>query len=247
MKTRTSEIVWNDTPGSPSGDGTGGGYSTLFPMPAWQIADGAPQGPGRMVPDVAAVADPSTGYEIYYGGSPQVVGGTSAVAPLYAGLLAAAGRKLGFVTDKLWANRGDFVDVTQGDNGMYRAQVGPDPCTGLGVPVGSKIDALLGGGGGTVSPPPPPPPPPVVVVRRADAALWAESALPAHGPLSYHTIKHLIEGGLRSHWPSGATNVQLSDVIAWAESELPHASMTRHAANHYIERGIARHWPKGVL
>ena len=64
LKTRKLEVVWNSAPGSPSGDGTGGGYSGLFPMPAWQRAAGAPQGPGRMVPDVAAVADPSTGYEI---------------------------------------------------------------------------------------------------------------------------------------------------------------------------------------
>ena len=55
-KTQSSEVVWNDTPGSANGDGTGGGYSTLFPMPAWQHT--APAGPGRMVPDVAADADP---------------------------------------------------------------------------------------------------------------------------------------------------------------------------------------------
>jgi subtilase family serine protease len=72
-----------------------------------------------------------------------VVGGTSAVAPLYAGLFAAFGRKLGFVTPKLWANHLCFTDITQGDNGFYRARVGPDPCTGLGSPIGSKLAALL--------------------------------------------------------------------------------------------------------
>ena len=61
-KTKTDETVWNDNPGKTDGEGTGGGYSTLFPMPSWQA--GAPHGPGRMVPDVAANADPDTGYEI---------------------------------------------------------------------------------------------------------------------------------------------------------------------------------------
>ena len=90
------ETVWNNDPGKTTGEGTGGGYSTLFPMPSWQA--GAPHGPGRMVPDVAANADPNTGYEIILYGDPTVVGGTSAVAPLYAGLFASFGTKLGFVT-----------------------------------------------------------------------------------------------------------------------------------------------------
>ena len=86
------ETVWNDNPGETNGEGTGGGYSTLFPVQAFQI--GAPPAPantqygrGRMVPDVAADADPNTGYNIYVHGSATVVGGTSAVAPLYAGLV----------------------------------------------------------------------------------------------------------------------------------------------------------------
>jgi kumamolisin len=141
-KTRTTETVWNNTPGNPSGEGTGGGYSTLFqPMPAWQI--GAPNGPGRMVPDVAANADPNTGYNIVVGGAAQVVGGTSAVAPLYAGLFASFGRKLGWVTPELWQNPVCFNDITQGDNGAYRAVTGPDPCTGLGSPIGRRLAKLL--------------------------------------------------------------------------------------------------------
>jgi len=60
-KTDDNEVVWNNDPGNPSGEGTGGGYSTLFtPIPSWQV--GAGPGPGRMVPDVAANADPNTGY-----------------------------------------------------------------------------------------------------------------------------------------------------------------------------------------
>ncbi len=135
------EIVWNDDPGKSNGEGTGGGYSTLFPMPPWQA--GAPNGPGRMVPDVAANADPNTGYEIVLYGEATVVGGTSAVAPLYAGLFAAFGTKLGFVTPELYLNPTCFNDITKGDNGAYRAGVGPSPCTGLGSPIGASLANLM--------------------------------------------------------------------------------------------------------
>jgi len=140
-KTRASETVWNNNPGKSNGQGTGGGFSTTFPMQSWQA--GAPSGPGRMVPDVAADADPNTGYNIVVHGNQEVVGGTSAVAPLYAGLFAAFGAKLGFVTPGLWLNHLCFTDITQGDNGFYRARVGPDPCSGLGSPIGDKLSALL--------------------------------------------------------------------------------------------------------
>ncbi len=140
-KTRDAETVWNDRPGDPRGDGTGGGFSRSFPMQDWQA--GAPMGPGRLVPDVAAVADPETGYQVVVRGDPTVVGGTSAVSPLYAGLFAAFGRKLGFITPTLWSNHLAFADITVGDNGYFRARVGPDACTGLGVPIGGKIAALF--------------------------------------------------------------------------------------------------------
>jgi kumamolisin len=137
-KTAAEESVWNNDPGNPSGSGTGGGYSTLFtPMPTWQ--SGAPNGPGRMVPDVAGNADPVTGYEVVVHGQSMVVGGTSAVAPLYSGLFAAFGAKLGFITPQLYSNSVCFNDVTVGDNGAYRAGVGPDPCTGLGSPIGKRL------------------------------------------------------------------------------------------------------------
>ncbi len=141
-KTRSTEVVWNDDPGNPNGHGTGGGFSTLFPQQSWQA--NAPHGPGRMVPDIAANADPDTGYEIVVHGTAQPVGGTSAVAPLYAGLFAAFGRKLGFITPTLWSNQVCFNDITEGDNGFYRARIGPDPCTGLGSPIASKLAALVG-------------------------------------------------------------------------------------------------------
>lgn len=140
-KRGTDEIVWNNAPGSATGEGTGGGFSSLFPMPSWQI--GAPHGPGRMVPDVAANADPATGYSVVVHGVYRVVAGTSAVAPLYAGLFASFGRKLGFVTPNLWSHPVCFRDIVTGDNGAYRAVVGPDPCTGLGAPIGTKLSELL--------------------------------------------------------------------------------------------------------
>jgi Subtilase family len=135
------ETVWNNDPRKTTGEGTGGGYSTLFPMPSWQA--GAPHGPGRLVPDVAANADPNTGYEIILYGDPTVVGGTSAVAPLYAGLFASFGTKLGFVTPELYLNSACFTDITRGDNGAFRARTGVDPCTGLGTPIGASLEERL--------------------------------------------------------------------------------------------------------
>ncbi|HTT75666.1 MAG TPA: S53 family peptidase [Candidatus Binataceae bacterium] len=141
-KTATTETVWNNNPGNPSGEGTGGGYSTLFtPMPTWQA--GAGPGPGRMVPDVSADADPNTGYNIVLHGAPLAIGGTSAVAPLYAGLFASFGTKLHFVTPELYLNQVCFNDITVGDNGAFRAVTGPDPCTGIGSPIGTRLAKLL--------------------------------------------------------------------------------------------------------
>jgi len=162
LKTKTSETVWNDDPGQSDGEGTGGGYSTIFPAQSWQI--GAPAstaakrtraepGTGRMVPDVTGNADPNSGYEIYVHGASTVVGGTSAVAPLYAGLFASFGTKLGFVTPTLWQNQTAFTDITQGNNGAYSATIGPDPCSGIGAPIGNKIAALFTGTTATSSTP----------------------------------------------------------------------------------------------
>lgn len=139
--TTNIEVVWNDNPGNANGSGTGGGYSTIFAMPPWQV--GAPSSKFRMVPDIAANASPITGYHIVYQGEDIVVGGTSAVAPLYAGLFAAFGKKLGFVSSTLWANPKDFVDITVGNNGKWSALVGPDSCTGLGVAIGNQISKLF--------------------------------------------------------------------------------------------------------
>jgi kumamolisin len=194
-KTRSAETVWNDSPGRADGGGTGGGYSTFFAMPPWQL--GAPKGPGKLVPDLAANGDPETGYEIYFGGAAQVVGGTSAVAPLYAGLFAALGKKLGFVAPALWASSGAFTDITHGDNGQYHAAAGPDPCTGLGAPIGTRIAAVLS----TVPLPPPPGPGPSPAVTLEQAIAWAESRIPKSGFVAAATVRNEIAAGLKKFWP----------------------------------------------
>jgi subtilase family serine protease len=145
--TPKDETVWNNNPGNTDGSGTGGGFSTIFTMPIWM--SGAPHG-GRMVPDVAANADPETGVEIVLNGKVIAIGGTSFVAPFYAGLIAACGKKRGLLRPDgigplLWSHHMAFNDITKGNNGLYRAKVGPDACTGLGSPIGSKIAALLAG------------------------------------------------------------------------------------------------------
>jgi kumamolisin len=203
-KTPTSETVWNNNPGNADGSGTGGGYSTVFPMPTWQSANGASTGPGRMVPDLAANADPNTGYEIYVGGQAQVVGGTSAVAPLIAGLFAALGANgVGGANPTIWASRGCFTLITQGNNGQYQASDNPDPCTGLGTPIGTMVAGLYaassGTGAGAPAPAPSPTPAPVAPTA-AEAIAWACSQLPGVFMSKGSAEKH-IAAGINANWP----------------------------------------------
>ena len=142
------EVVWDEA----RGGATGGGVSDVFPRPAYQQAMGVPPSvngshfTGRGVPDVAGNADPATGYEIRVDGHDAVFGGTSAVAPLWAALIAlrneAAGAPLGYANPVLYAaaaSKAAFRDVTSGGNGAYRACAGWDPCTGLGSPNGIAV------------------------------------------------------------------------------------------------------------
>jgi kumamolisin len=158
-KTSASETVWQDNAQTDaSGEGTGGGFSSVFPVQSWQVgAPTPPKGLGRLVPDVAANADPNTGYEIIQGGQTQVVGGTSAVAPLMSALFAAVGAS-GNVLTKIWSNPKAFNDITSGSNGAYSAQVGPDACSGVGSPIGTAIATLFAT---SITPPAPAPPVPV--------------------------------------------------------------------------------------
>lgn len=145
----SSETVWND---GTRGGATGGGVSAAFPTPNWQTDAGVPSS-GRGVPDVAGNADPQTGYQIYVDGQSAVVGGTSAVAPLWAALVCRlaqhAGKTLGPLQPALYANAAPgvaqpgFHDITQGNNGAYRAGPGWDACTGLGSPDGPALESLF--------------------------------------------------------------------------------------------------------
>lgn len=148
----TSEVVWND--GS-SGGATGGGVSDNFALPAYQDNAGVPVSvnpshfKGRGVPDVAGDADPQTGYQIYVDGKSAVFGGTSAVAPLWAALIALMnqqlGKPLGFLNPALYSLPAgqSLHDITSGNNGDYSAGPGWDPCSGLGSPDGAKLLSAL--------------------------------------------------------------------------------------------------------
>ncbi len=148
--TIASEAVWND--GAQGGAG-GGGVSGFFPLPPWQEGLGVVKDDQtspltmRGVPDVSGDADPDTGYDVRIDGTNTVIGGTSAVAPLWAGLIArinaAKGSPVGLVNPLLYAAPNAMHDITQGNNGDFDASVGWDACTGLGSPNGTQIAAAL--------------------------------------------------------------------------------------------------------
>jgi kumamolisin len=145
-----SETVWNELASNEGA--TGGGVSASFALPTWQQSSNVPKGPngvvGRGVPDVAGDADPTTGYQVRVDGKDEIIGGTSAVAPLWAALVARFNQQLGH-------NLGDphtafysigtaaFHDITQGTNGLYKAATGWDACTGLGTPKGQTLLTAL--------------------------------------------------------------------------------------------------------
>lgn len=147
-----SQVVWDDLP---SGGATGGGISNIFALPAWQTGEGVPLSAnpgskvGRGVPDVSADADPETGYRILVDGQQIPVGGTSAVAPLWSGLLTlinqSIGKPVGYVNPVLYSStsRTGFSDVVKGTNGAYTACPGWDACTGWGSPIGVMLLSIL--------------------------------------------------------------------------------------------------------
>ena len=146
-----AEAVWND-----GSSGTGGGISDVFPVPAYQlnlalppsVNDGAVR---RGVPDVAGAAAGTPGYRVVLSGVETVKDGTSAVAPLWAALIAIAnaqrGTPLGFVNSVLYSNPALLRPIIRGNNRAdgkgYDAGPGWNACTGLGVPKGSDIIAAL--------------------------------------------------------------------------------------------------------
>jgi kumamolisin len=109
------------------------------------------------VPDVSGDADPQTGYQVLVDGQELVIGGTSAVAPLWAGLIAlmneGLGHSAGYLNPVIYGlpvKAKAFRDITSGNNdttnagGAYPARRGWDACTGLGSPVGKKLLTALG-------------------------------------------------------------------------------------------------------
>jgi kumamolisin len=149
----TSEVVWNEGTGNGA---SGGGVSDHFPLPAYQAKAGVPVSvntshfKGRGVPDVSGNADPASGYSILVDGRSAVFGGTSAVAPLWAALVALInqqlGKPLGLFNASLYANAPGskaFRDIVSGNNGAYKATAGWDACTGFGSPNGQQLLALL--------------------------------------------------------------------------------------------------------
>ena len=142
--------MWNH-----DGGATGGGVSTVFARPSWQNglqvtkSGGNPTPlPKRGTPDVSGDADPTTGYNVRVDGVWLSVGGTSAVAPLWAGLIArinaARGSSVGFINAQLYGAPSALRDIQQGNNGSFAATPGWDACTGLGSPNGAQVVAVFG-------------------------------------------------------------------------------------------------------
>lgn len=159
----SSEIAWND-----GKDGaTGGGVSKYFSRPNYQMGISIPRSVnkrrinGRGVPDVAGIASPGYNIPVHGQEDPRGRGGTSAVAPLWAGLVAlinqSIDKPIGFINPLLYKHPsfiGVLSDITKGNNSVrnvkvvgmgkknvkgYKAREGWDACTGLGVPNGVKL------------------------------------------------------------------------------------------------------------
>lgn len=141
------EVAWPNS---------GGGISDHFDRPSYQSATTMPPPAnasakaGRGVPDVAGNADPQTGYLVRVDGQQLIFGGTSAVAPLWAGLTARLNQKLGkpvgFLNTHIYnlpTSAGAFRDIVSGSNGAYQAANGWDACTGWGSPDGARLVTAL--------------------------------------------------------------------------------------------------------
>lgn len=207
---RTSPIPWfaaSGDDGSSDGDpgqntdypasspyciGVGGTTQVSSGETAWSYGGGGPShiyGPlsyqkiagNRAVPDMAANADPNTGYPIVIGNQWQTFGGTSAVGPMLAAGVALCvsltGKRLSPAALVQAIYSGVLTDVTSGTNGAFKASAGEDYCTGMGTPNKDFWTLLIAAAGGAppVQSPPviPPPviPPPVATVPTQAAVL----------------------------------------------------------------------------
>lgn len=164
-----TEKVWNDPSTSPTGAG-GGGISSQWPMPSWQAGPGvinkyssktpcqATSGYCREVPDVSASADyQAHGYIFFWNSKWLMNGGTSAAAPLWAGVLSdidsqgSPATREGFLNPRLYSlPSGTLNDIRTGGNdftgthqGKYPATAGYDMASGLGSPIAPKLSQAL--------------------------------------------------------------------------------------------------------
>jgi kumamolisin len=148
-----SETAWS---------GSGGGTSSYFSRPAWQVGTGVPSGTKRLVPDVSLVASNTTYAYFYFQGKADGIAGTSWSAPTWAGFCAlinqartnASMGSLGLLNPTIYPLLGttNFRDITSGSNGSYSAGTGYDRVTGIGVPnVSVLLGTLTGTGSGTPS------------------------------------------------------------------------------------------------
>jgi hypothetical protein len=162
-----TEHVWNDNDNTWL---TGGGVSDIFyppnfPLPVWQSGANVPGSANdghkaRAIPDIAGNADGASGYVLYQNGaSIGAVGGTSATAPLYAGLVALLnagfGEPVGYLNPNLYAMPYSYVyrDINDGISNArasapgYKSGPGWDACTGLGSVNGTALANALAGVG----------------------------------------------------------------------------------------------------
>jgi uncharacterized protein (TIGR03437 family) len=157
------ETVWNDTALPAGFDAAGGGASVLFPKPYWQTAPGVPNDKARDIPDVSLAASPNhAGYQFYLYGGIYVVGGTSASAPSFAGVVALLNQYLaskpgappasglGNINPELYRlaqspSNNIFHDITGGNNAVRCALGSPNCLEGLvGYPAGPGYDLASG-------------------------------------------------------------------------------------------------------
>jgi pseudomonalisin len=148
------EVAWNES-GSGGLWATGGGMSTIYAKPSWQTGTGVPADGKRDVPDVSLTSAGHDGYLIYQNGGLYVVGGTSAAAPAFAGVMALvvqnAAARQGSANPVLYSlaskqragGAAAFHDITSGNNSVpgqsgFNAIAGYDEATGLG-----SIDGLI--------------------------------------------------------------------------------------------------------
>jgi kumamolisin len=149
----SSEVAWS---------GSGGGVSKYLDRPAWQRGSDIPAGAYRLVPDVAAAADPTTGAFFYFESVAKSIGGTSWSAPTWAGFCACLNQlriakglgPLPYLNPLFYGfrSRRRFRDIVSGSNGGFFAGPGYDMVTGLGTPLMNDLSRSLTAGTLRVTP-----------------------------------------------------------------------------------------------